>query len=123
MPIRQRIILSAASALAIACLTLQALQTFVFAPLAGAQGHDLVAMFGIFLFGASLTVLSFYRVRRSAAVGALFYSVLFSWLWWHFVCRGTFVLSDFEWLELPALLLAACVAIRSLSSSPADAAQ
>ena len=115
----QQVIAFAASALVIACLTLQALQTFVFAPLAGAQGPYLLVMLSIFLLGASIAVLSFFDVRRLAALGALLYASLFSWVWWHFICKGTFVQSDFKWLELPALLLAACVGIRSIPSSPA----
>jgi hypothetical protein len=43
----------------LACLVLQALQSFVFAPLAGATGSNFLAVLGLFVFVATMATLSF----------------------------------------------------------------
>jgi hypothetical protein len=105
----------------IACLALQGVQAFIFAPLAGAEGSYLLAVLGLFLFVACLAVLSFLNMNRSAALGAIAYALFFTWLWWRFICKGVFIQSDFNWLELPALSLAACICARSAASAPKPA--
>jgi hypothetical protein len=100
----------------IACLALQAFQTFIIAPLAGSQGLYSLTVFGLFVFVASVATLSFLHRQRLAALGAILYAALFTWLWWHFICRGSFIQSDFVWLELPALIFTAAICIRSGAS-------
>jgi hypothetical protein len=103
---------------AVACLALQALQTFILAPLAGAGGVYFLAVLGLFVFAASVATLSFLRRWKFAALGALLYASFFTWLWWHYVCRGRFIQSDLVWLELPALLFAVAICIRSMANWP-----
>jgi hypothetical protein len=43
----------------VACLVLQALQSFVFAALAGAEGSYLLTLLGLLLFATSVVALSF----------------------------------------------------------------
>jgi hypothetical protein len=100
----------------ILCVALQCLQSFVFAPLAGAEGSYLLALLGLFLFVVSVAALSFGNKTRSAALGATLYAAFFTWLWWHFIRKGRFILSDFAWFELPSLLFAVCIYIRSAGS-------
>jgi|ERR1035437_3626352 hypothetical protein len=102
----------------VACLALQALQSFIVAPLAGAEGSYFLAVLGLFVFVASVATLSFLHRRRLAALGAILYATFFTWLWWHFVCKGSFIQSDFVWLELPALLFAVAICIRSMADWP-----
>jgi hypothetical protein len=90
----------------VACLALQGLQSFIFAPLAGAAGSYLVTLLALFLFVAGVAALSFLNRARSAALGAILYATFFTWLWWHFICKGSFNQSDFVWIELPALIFA-----------------
>jgi hypothetical protein len=102
----------------VACLALQCLQSFVFAPLAGAEGSYFLALLGLFLFVVSVAALSFLNKARSAALGAVLYAAFFTWLWWHFIRKGRFIQSDFAWFELPALLFAVCICVRSAGSWP-----
>jgi hypothetical protein len=102
----------------VACLALQGLQSFIFAPLAGAAGSYFVALLGLFLFVASVAALSFLNKARSAALGAILYATFFTWLWWHFIRKGRFNQSDFVWIDLPALIFAVCICIRSAGSWP-----
>ena len=101
------------------CLALQGLQTFVFAPLAGAEGSYFLAIILLFVCVASIAVLSFLKMSRLAASTAILYAAFFTWLWWHFIYKGKFILSDFVWIELPALIFASCVCIRSAASPTA----
>jgi|SRR5271170_2626069 len=103
---------------ALACLVLQALQSFVFAPLAGARGPYFLVVLGLFVVVASVATLSFLRWRRLAALGSILYAAFFTWLWWHFICKGRFRKSDFEWLELPALLFAVAICVRAMANWP-----
>jgi hypothetical protein len=102
----------------VACLVLQALQSFVFAPLAGAEGSYLLTLLGLFLFATSVAALSFLKKASSAALGAVLYATFFTWLWWHFIRKGRFIQADFAWIELPALLFAVCICIRSAGCWP-----
>ena len=102
----------------VACLALQASQTFVFAPLAGGGGSYFLAVLGLFVFGASVATLSFLHRRKLAVLGAILYASFFTWLWWHYICRGNFIRSDFVWFELPALLFAVAICIRSIADWP-----
>jgi hypothetical protein len=102
----------------VACLALQGLQSFIFAPLAGAAGSYLVTLLALFLFVAGVAALSFLNRARSAALGAILYATFFTWLWWHFICKGSFNQSDFVWIELPALIFAVCICIRSAGGWP-----
>jgi hypothetical protein len=97
----------------IGCLILQGVQTFVFAPLAGAEGSLFLTVMFLFMCFATIAVLSFLKMSRLAASTAILYAAFFTWLWWHFVYKGKFILSDFMWIELPALIFATCVCIRS----------
>src|ERR1039458_633374 len=72
----------------VACLALQALQSFIVAPLAGAEGSYFLAVLGLFVFVASVATLSFLHRRRLAALGAILYATFFTWLWRHFVCKA-----------------------------------
>jgi hypothetical protein len=102
----------------VACLALQALQSLVFAPLAGARGSYFLVVLGLFVFVASVATLSFLSWRRLAALGSILYAAFFTWLWWHFICKGSFIKSDFVWLELPALLFAVAICIRAMANGP-----
>ena len=51
----------------IACLALQGLQTFVFAPLAGAEDSYFLVVIFLFVCVASIAVLSFLKMSRLAA--------------------------------------------------------
>jgi hypothetical protein len=102
----------------LACLVLQALQSFVFAPLAGATGSNFLAVLGLFVFVATMATLSFLSWRRLAAVGSILNAAFFTWLWWRFICKSTFVKSDFLWFELPALLFAVAICIRAIANEP-----
>ena len=106
-----------ASVGAIACLALQGLQTLVFAPLAGAEGFYFLAVIGLFVCVAGIATLSFLKMSRLAASTAILYAAFFTWLWWHFICKGKFIQSDFVWIELPALIFATCICIRSATSA------
>ncbi len=75
----------------LACLALQALQSFVFAPLSGEMGSYFHAVLGLFVFMPTLATLSFLSWRRLAAVGSILYAGSFTWLWWRFMCKRTFV--------------------------------
>jgi hypothetical protein len=114
---RQSVSILIASVGITVCLILQGLQAFIFAPLAGAQGLYLFVVLGLFSLVVTISALSFLNFGRAAALSAIFYAVLFTLLWWHFICKGSFILSDFNWLELPALAFAACVCIRSVATS------
>jgi hypothetical protein len=100
----------------LACLAFQATQSFVFAPLAGARGSYFLVVLGLFAFVASVAALSFLRWWRLAALGSILYAAFFTWLWWHFICKGRFIRSDFVWLELPALLFAVAICIRAMAN-------
>ena len=102
----------------LACLALQALQSFVFAPLAAATGSYFLAVLGLFVFAATMATLSFLSWRRLAAVGSILYAAFFTWLWWRFICKRTFVKSDFLWFELPALLFAVAICTRAIANEP-----
>ena|ERR1035437_2152790 len=102
----------------VGCLALQTLQSFIFAPLAGAGTFYFLAILGLFVFAVSVAILSFLHRRKSAVSGAILYATFLSWLWWHFICKGSFIQSDFEWLELPALLFAVAICMRSLADWP-----
>jgi hypothetical protein len=106
------------SIVVLACLALQALQNFVFAPLAGAMGYHFLVVLGLFVFVVSMATLSFLSWRRLAACGSILYAAFFTWLWWRFICKGRFVKSDFLWLELPALLFAVAICIRAMAKWP-----
>jgi hypothetical protein len=67
---------------------------------------------------ASVATLSFLCWRRSPALGAILYAAFFSWLWWHFICKGSFIKSDVVWLELPALLFVLAICIRAMVTGP-----
>ena len=100
------------------CLTLQGVQTFVFAPLAGANVPFLLAAIALLSFGVTLSVLSFSNRQFAAVAGAVLYVLSFTLLWWHFVCRGTFSRPDFNWFELPALMIGLCLCVRAAVASP-----
>ena len=68
----------------VACLVLQALQSFVLAPLAGAECSYLLTLLGLFLFATSVAALSFLKSKFSR-VGAVLYATFFTWLWWDFI--------------------------------------
>jgi hypothetical protein len=102
----------------LACLAIQTLQSFVFAPLAGATGSYFLVVLGLFVFVASIAMLSFLSWRRLAALGSILYATFFTWLWWRFICKGSFVTYDFVWFELPALLFAAAICIRAMANWP-----
>jgi hypothetical protein len=101
----------------IACLGLQGLQTFFFAPLAGAEGSYFLAVVGLFVCVTSISTLSFLNMPRSASASAILYAAFFTGLWWHFVCKGKFIQSDFVWIELPSLIFATGICIRSAARS------
>jgi hypothetical protein len=106
----------------VVCLALQGVQTFLFAPLAGAEGAYLLTVIFLFVCVATVAVLSFLKMSRLAASMAILYAALLTWLWWHFIYKGKFILSDFVWIELPALIFATCVCIRSAASPTAASA-
>ncbi len=97
------------------CVSLAALQTFVFAPFAVQPWTvDYLKILALFAAEVVIAVLSLLELR-GAALAAFVYAALVSWMWWHFICRGHFIQSDFMWFELPVLVLTACIALRSAS--------
>ena len=94
------------------CVAVAALQTFIFAPFAVQPWTvDYLTILGLFGIEVGIAVFSLREVK-GAALAAVCYSALISWLWWH-TCGGHFIRSDFMWFELPVLIFTACIALRS----------
>lgn len=110
-------LLALLSAGVLCCVALAALQTFVFAPFAvQLWTFDYLKILALFGIEVGIAILSL-RELKGAALAAVFYAAFVSWLWWHVICGGHFIHSDFMWFELPVLIFTACIALRSATLS------